>query len=156
MNIAIDIILCLLGLTVIIHHTVRGFVRSVIGAVKMVVSIAFAYIFTPIIFFPTDIKSTVVAYLLVFSATYVILTVAAFVLDKLCELPVLHAANKLLGFALGVASAYVVICFACAILNVLFNFAGEALFGQTNQNLVDSTIIYKFFSMANIFPLIGK
>ncbi len=156
MNIAIDIILCLLGLAVVIHHTARGFVRSVIGAVKMVLSIASAYIFTPMFFFPTDMKSTVVAYLLVFSASYIILTVIAFVLDKLCELPFLHAANKLLGFALGVASAYVMLCVASATLNVFLSYAGEQLFGQTNQNIVDSTVVYKFFSNANIFPLIGK
>ena len=156
MNIAIDIILCLLGLSVIIHHTMRGFVRSVIGVVKMVLSIASAYIFTPMIFFPTDMQSTVVAYLLVFSASYIILTVIAFVLDKLCELPGLHAANKLLGFALGIASAYVMLCVASATLNVFLNYAGEQLFGQTNQNIADSTVIYKFFSSANIFPIIKK
>ena len=156
MNIAIDIILCLLGLLVIIHHTVRGFVRSVIGAVKMVLSIASAYIFTPMIFFPTDMKSTVVAYLLIFSASYIILTAMAFILDKLCELPILHAANKLLGLVLGLASAYVMLCVASATLNVFLNYAGEQLFGQTNQDIVDSTVIYKFFSNANIFPLTGK
>ena len=94
MNIAIDIILCVLGGLVIIHHTVRGFVRSVIGAVKMVFSIAVAYIMTPSLFPPADIESTVVAYLLVFSASYIILTAIAFVLDKLCELPFVRDAYR--------------------------------------------------------------
>ena len=156
MNIAIDIILCILGLLVIIHHTVRGFVRSVIGAVKMIFSIVAAYALTPAFFPPTDIKSTVVAYLLVFSASYIILTAIAFILDKLCELPILHMANKLLGFLLGVAAAYVTVCVACATLNVFLNYAGEQLFGQTNGEILNSTLIYKFFSSANIFPLIGK
>ena len=156
MNVTIDIILCLLGISIVVLHTVRGFVKSVLGAVKLALAFILTFIITPAFFSTDDIGATLIAYLLVFASVFIVLTVVTFFLNKLFELPVLKTANKILGFILGLAVAYVVLCFASAILNVLLSYAGEQLFGQTNREILDSTLIYKFFNNVNIFPMIGK
>ena len=156
MNIAIDIILALLATLIIVQCTHKGFVRSMFGALKLVLSVATTYLVTPTIFTPTDLQSKLVAYLLVFSASYIILTAITYVIDKLCHLPVLHAANKLLGFVLGIVSAYIILCTASAMLTVLLDLAGVDLFGMTTDEICKSTYIYKFFNDSGFFPLIGK
>ena len=156
MSIAIDIVLCLIALAVIIRHTVRGFVRSMFGALKLIVAVFFTYVATPQVFSPQDFQTKLVAYLLVFSASYIVLTVIAYLVDRLCSLPLLNALNKLLGFALGIVCAYIALCVASAAIALLLNYAGEDLFGQTNEAIIESTYIYRYFNNSNFFPLIGK
>ncbi|MBQ8388976.1 MAG: CvpA family protein [Clostridia bacterium] len=156
MNIVIDVILGLLALLIIVQHTVKGFVQSMLGALKLVMAVVATYFLTPIFFTPSDVQSKIVAYLLVFSASYIILTALVYVIDKLCHLPILHAANKLLGFVLGVICAYISLCFASAVLTALLNLAAEDLFGKTADEICNSTYIYKFFKYLDFFPVIGK
>jgi uncharacterized membrane protein required for colicin V production len=156
MNIVIDVVLGLLAILIIVLHTVRGFVQSMLGALKLVMTVVATYFLTPVLFTPPDVQSKIVAYLLVFSASYIILTALVYLVDKLCQLPVLNVANKLLGFALGVICAYISLCFASAVLTALLNLAAEELFGKTTEEICNSTYIYKFFEYTDFFPVIGK
>jgi uncharacterized membrane protein required for colicin V production len=97
-----------------------------------------------------------VAYLLVFSASYIILTAIAYFLDKLCHLPILNITNRFLGVALGIVCAYITLYTASAALSVLLNLAAEELFGQTAEEIRNSTYIYRFFHNSGFFPFIGK
>lgn len=155
-NIIIDVFLIILGLLILIKHTVAGFVKSMFGALKLILSVVATYFLTPMFFAPTDTQSKLVAYLLIFSATYILLTAIAYLLDKLCHLPVLNVANRLLGFALGVICAYISLCTACALLTVLLDLGAEKLFGQSTSEICNATYIYRFFNDSGFFPLIGK
>lgn len=155
-NIVIDVMLGILAVLILIKYTITGFVRSMFGALKLIMSVVATYFLTPVFFTPTDTQSRMVAYLLVFSATYIILTAVAYLLDKLCHLPVLSAANRILGFALGAICAYISLCTACALLTVLLDLGAEKLFGQSTLEICDSTYIYRFFNDLGFFPLIGK
>ena len=156
MNILIDIVLGVLCVLIIVKYTWRGFVKSIVGAVKLALTFILTFTVAPMCFKSDDIVTTLIAYLLVFALTFLILTVVSFFLNKLFELPILKVINKLLGAVLGIVVAYVSLCFVSAALNLCLNYAGEQLFGQTNQEIVNSTFIYKFFTEVNIFPLIGK
>lgn len=156
MNIAIDILLCLLGIFTVIKYTARGFVRSVFGALKFSLSIAVAYIFTPIIFAFQGLTETIVAYLLVFAASYVILSVIAMIIDKIFKLPILKTANKLLGFLLGIVCAYMILSVIVSLLSLLIAISSEQLFGQTAKEFCESTYVYRFFINSGLFPNAGK
>ncbi len=154
MSIAIDIILALLALFIIIQYTVRGFVRSALGGLKLVLSGVSAFVLTPLIFSGLDPTSTAIAYLLVFSASYVVVSLLVFLIDKFFELPILNVINKLLGAALGIVCAYVTLTLAAALLSVAFGVASEGLFGITADELYKTTYIYKFFRDNAIFSFL--
>ena len=154
MSIAIDVILALLALFIIVQYTVRGFVKSVFGALKLVLSALLTYVFTPMLFDLSDPKSAAVAYLLVFSASYVILAIIAFIVDKLFKLPILNTLNRFLGFLLGLLCAYVTL--ACTVLSIVLSFSAQELFGMTAEQIYESTYIYRFFNDFTIFSIAGK
>ena len=155
MNIAIDCFLCLLALFILIKYTVKGFVGSLFGALKLILSIAAACILTPLIFGSGGLVETVIAYLLVFFASYVVFAITAFVVEKIFELPVLKTLNKLLGFALGAVSAYIVLSITVSVISMLLAFS-STFFGISAEELRESTQIYKFFIDSGILPNIGK
>lgn len=156
MSIAIDVILALLALFIIVQYTVRGFVKSVFGALKLVLSALLTYVFTPMLFDLSDPKSAAVAYLLVFSASYVILAIIAFIVDKLFKLPILNTLNRFLGFLLGLLCAYVTLSVACTVLSIVLSFSAQELFGMTAEQIYESTYIYRFFNDFTIFSIAGK
>ena len=155
MGITVDLILCLLAVFIIILHTVRGFVRSVLGSLKLIFATLFTFIFTPLIFGSADGNFFALSYVLVFLISYILLTVAVFVIDKIFELPVLNVANKILGFALGIFCAYITLSVASSVASVIFGFFGEQLLGQTAEQIIESSYIYRFFINFGVFSLIG-
>ncbi len=155
MNIVIDIVLAALAVFIIVQYTVRGFVRSVLGAAKLLLSALSALIFTPMIFVGVDTTSMAVGYLFMFSGSYIVLSVIVFIIDKIFELPLLNIVNKLLGLALGVVSAYVTLTIVCSILSVFLGFSAESLFGMTADEIYATTYIYRFFKDFSLFSLIG-
>lgn len=152
MGVAIDIIFCLLILLIVVKHTVKGFVKSLFGALKLILAALVAFIFTPMIFELSDHMGTAAAYLLTFSASYVIIAILAFIVEKFFELPLLKVANKLLGFALGAACAYVALSIFSSALSLLLSISAEQLFGQSPEEIANSTYIYRFFLNSGLFP----
>ncbi len=153
MSIVIDVILCLIALAVIIRYTVRGFVKSVMGALTLFLSALAAFFLTPLLFPLSDPVSTAVSYLLIFAASYVALTAVAFLIDKFFKLPVLNFANKLLGLGLGIICAYITLSVSSAVLSLLLSISAEQLFGQTAEQVRNSTYIYQYFSTAGLLPV---
>lgn len=156
MNIAIDIILLLLGISVVIIHIVQGFIRSVFGFFKLFIAIAVSLIITPALFAQSDFFTRAIGYFLIFVAAYVLLTIAIILLDKIFKLPLLNAANRLLGCAVGVVCAYMVLSAVAIGVTVIANLAGTQVFGQTQTELEAGTILYGFFSRHGIFALIDR
>ena len=152
MSIAIDIVFCLLLLLIVIKHTVKGLVRSLLGGVKLILTALATFVLAPMLFEFSDSVSTAVAYLLTFFASYVIVSAAAFIVERFFTLPFFKSADRLLGFTLGIVYAYVVLSVSAAALTLLLEVSAEQLFGQAAEDIVNSTYIYKFFVDSGLFP----
>ena len=155
MNIAIDIILALIAVITVLRCTVRGFVRSFFGSLKLVFAATVSFALTPIIFGFFDKTAGAIAYVVIFVLAYIGAIIAVSLMDRLFKLPVLNFANKALGIALGVVSAYVILSVASAVLTLLLGFFSEPLLSQSAEAFCESTYVYRFFCNFGAFSLIG-
>lgn len=106
-----------------------------------------AYISDPIV----DALVTVCVICLLFFGSLIILKIATYILDKVCRLPVLKTANKLLGVILGVVLAFVRIYLFCLLIKILLPY-GEALdISALTAIHPESTLLFKWFYNFNIF-----
>ena len=100
------------------------------------------------------VVSCIIAFLILFAVSMILLTVLAFLLDKLCLLPVIKQANKLLGTLFGVlCGAFHVFAASTIITLVLY------LIGTSNQDLSleiikEKTLIYSFVQSIDLSHLI--
>lgn len=156
MNIAVDVILAVIGLIVIVHHSVRGFVRSVFGLLKLALSLIITAVITPLLFADSDFVTRLLAYVLIFIAAYVILIVISIIVDKIFKLPVLKQANKLLGIIFGIICAYVILSVAAAFITVAAQLTDGQIFGMSQTELEASTFVYRFFNQNGILILLDK
>ena len=103
-----------------------------------------------------NVLSSVAAFLLLFVGSILILKLVTLILDSLFKLPVLNSANKALGFLFGVVIA-LIIAFVFSILSVkligALNSISPDLF---NQDVIDNSILLKFFANYNIFGVISN
>lgn len=98
-----------------------------------------------------DTVALLVAILVLYIGSQIVLSVLTFFLDKIARLPVLKSCNKLLGIILGAALAVVRVCLFCFVVEILIEnsaFLGsDMLAGLKPEN----TLLYKFFSEIDIF-----
>lgn len=100
-----------------------------------------------------DALSSVVAAILVFVATLIVLGIVFAILNKIFSLPVLKTLNKLLGFVFGVASA-VISCFVIANAAYALNGALASFNANVfNPGVIDGSIILKFFAENGLIVL---
>ncbi|MBQ8896121.1 MAG: CvpA family protein [Clostridia bacterium] len=98
-----------------------------------------------------DIITTLIAIIVLYIGTQVILSIAAFILNKIASLPILRTANKGLGLAVGVVLALFRVCLFCFVMNLLIEnalFLGNGFISSLNP---ESTLLFKFFSNIDIF-----
>ena len=98
-----------------------------------------------------DIIATLIAIIVLYIGTQVILSIAAFILNKIASLPILRTANKGLGLAVGVVLALFRVCLFCFVMNLLIEnalFLGNGFISSLNP---ESTLLFKFFSNIDIF-----
>lgn len=96
-----------------------------------------------------DLCCSILAFLLVFFAAWIVLKIAEVVIGKLVDLPVLKQADKILGVISGVVLAVVRVYLACLIIKWLLPVAGS--FGwewALNVDLADS-YLYTTFENVN-------
>lgn len=97
---------------------------------------------------------TVAAIVLLFFGSMILLKIVAYVLDKICKLPVLKTANKLLGLLLGILLALVRIYLFCIIVKLLLPY-GQALDIEVLTKInPGNTLLFKLFYDINIFNLL--
>ncbi|MBR7161779.1 MAG: CvpA family protein [Clostridia bacterium] len=96
----------------------------------------------------------VIAFLLLFVASVIVLKLLTWILDLIFNLPVLKTANKLLGFVIGLFNA-VLWMWILSALSVIFIGAMSSVspdfFGP---HLIENTVILKFFADDNIRNLL--
>ncbi len=153
MNILIEIIFVLLGAIIIIRHTRRGFIKTLLGFVRIVLSIASASIFTSVFFGDKGFLERALGYFLIFAATYIILTAVSILVNKFFELPILKEANKLMGFILGCLSAYLLLSTLALLIGI---FAEIGFLGISHEQLQNKAVVYGFFENYGVFAVIDK
>ena len=95
--------------------------------------------------------ATVVAFLVLFLGSLLILQLALFLLDRFFRLPVLRQANTFLGVLLGVILAAVRVYLFVALVNLLLPYGiqlGWTFFSQLDAG---STILFSWFCEHNLF-----
>jgi uncharacterized membrane protein required for colicin V production len=105
------------------------------------------YIADPVV----DAIITLAAIVIIFFGSIILLKITAYVLDKVCKLPILKTANKLLGVIMGVVLALVRIYLFVILVKLLIpngNALGIEMFKDINP---DKTLLFKLFYDFNIF-----
>lgn len=98
-----------------------------------------------------DVMAMLVSVIILYIGTQILLSVGGFFLDKLTKLPVLRAANKSLGIALGAVLALFRVCLFCFAVNLLIEhsaFLGSDFINSLNA---DNTLLFGLFSKIDIF-----
>ena len=98
-----------------------------------------------------DVIAMLVAVVVLYIGTQVLLSIAGFFLDKIAKLPILRTANKSLGIALGAVLALFRICLFCFAVNLLIEhsaFLGSDFINSLNA---DNTLLFGLFSNIDIF-----
>lgn len=98
-----------------------------------------------------DIVSRLLAVIILFIGAQIILSIIAFILNRIVELPVLRTANKGLGIALGVILAVLRISLFCFVMNLLIGNAEYLNSDFINSLQPENTFFFKLFSNIDIF-----
>ena len=98
-----------------------------------------------------DTVAIIVAIIIIYIGTQIILSVVSFILDKVCRLPVLKSCNKLLGIVVGVVLALLRACLFCFVIKILMenaDFLGSSFIAELAP---EKTLLFKTFSEIDIF-----
>lgn len=103
-----------------------------------------------------DTMALLLAIVVLFFGTRIVIMIVAKILDVIACLPVLKKCNKILGIILGIVLAFARICLFCFAISVVIENA-EFLGSNIIESLKpDNTILYKFFSEIDIFSFFIK
>lgn len=166
MFILLDILVVLLMAVIAFFGFKRGFVKTVLSAVRLLLAILITYLLGPHITswvrdtfmepseggaeqLASDALSVVVGYALTFLLSFVILAVILWLLEKVLTLPVLKQCNKLLGLLLGLVCGFAAACLFSTLIWVLLKASGEL-------NIYDQTTLLRFFKELNLFKFVIK
>lgn len=119
----------------------------------------------------TDVKKMIISYItepvtraivtaaviaILFFGSLLILKIVAFVLDKVCKLPVLKTANKLLGLLLGIILAIVRVYLFCFIIKMIIPYGHTFDIGLLTALNPENTLLFKLFYNFNLFNFLLK
>lgn len=99
----------------------------------------------------TDILAMLLAIIILFVGTQIILSVVAYFLNKLANLPVLRTANKGLGIALGIILSVFRVCLFCFAVNILIENAAFLNNDFINGLNPENTLLFNLFNQIDIF-----
>ena len=98
----------------------------------------------------TNAVITVIAFLILFVLSLIVIRLAARLLDLATRLPVINGINKFMSIPLGIVLAlFRIFCF-CAIVQLLLPYSSTLHLSALNQAAVSSTFIFKFFYNNNV------
>ncbi len=101
-----------------------------------------------------DTIALLLAIIILYAGTQIILWIVSLILDLVANLPVLRSCNTLLGIILGAALALVRVCLFCFAVEILIEnsaFLGSDLIESLSP---EKTVLYKFFSEIDIFSFL--
>ena len=97
-----------------------------------------------------SLLSNLIAYVLVFLASMLLLFILFKVLDGIFKLPILNAINKTLGFIFGVLATCLLLAAITFLLGVLVGILGST---STLKQLIEMSHLFRFFNNLSIFDL---
>lgn len=164
MYILLDLLLVLILALFAIHGLRRGFVKTVLSSVRLLIAVLLTYLFAPYVTdfvhehflngsnsrlaeLASDAMAVVVGYALTFLVAYLLLTLVIWLIGKVASLPVLKQCDKLLGLLLGLLSGVVVACLVATLLWALTYASGDL-------DIYEKTTLMKFFKELNIFKFV--
>lgn len=101
----------------------------------------------------SGILSETVAFVILFFATFILVTLLLKIIDAVVKLPVLSQLNGLLGFAAGLLKGLIVCFVVSAIFKIIYPYLGlETL--SNYEEIVNSTVIFKIISTFNPLNII--
>ncbi len=98
-----------------------------------------------------DLITKLLAVIILFFGTRILLSVASYIITKICKLPVLKTCNTLLGVILGVILAVIRVALFCFIMNTLIKNADYLGVGWISDLNPDGTLLFNLFRNINIF-----
>ncbi len=94
--------------------------------------------------------SNVLAFAILFIGTFILFTLATFIIDKVFKLPILNGINKTLGIVVGVLKAVVFVFVAAVLLSLVATIFGN-IDGFILNDLIESSLLMKLFYSISIF-----
>ena len=94
--------------------------------------------------------SNTIAYISIFAVCILALSILAFILDKICQLPILNKMNTILGAALGIVCAIIILITICSVMSLIVNMIGINNPNVSADILSEKTIVYRFISKIDI------
>ena len=98
----------------------------------------------------SNVISNLIAYIIVFLVSLLILLVFGKLLDLIVKLPILNTINTVLGFILGVGSAFLLLAIITYALSLIIRAFGDILSLQT---LSSSSYLFGLFDRLHLFDL---
>ncbi len=118
---------------------VRGAIMSATsGDVLTEVSVAIA---TPL----ASAVSSGLGFIAVFIGTVIVVKIGTFVVEAVMKLPVLKTLNGAAGILLGLVQGVVVVCILAGVVTYLAPYIGSYFGQELNAQVVESTLIFKYF-----------
>ncbi len=153
MNLAIDIIVALIGVALIALYTYRGFVRLLLDASKLIIAFMVSRLIVPLIV-PNEPILGLVLYVVIFILVCIALTFLFKLIDKIIKkIPIIRTLNVVLGLILGIGFVYLIFSMAAVIFGTLAAYAPETPFGIAEAQLAEGSKIYGFFAEHGLFSI---
>ena len=102
----------------------------------------------------TDVLANIISFALIFAAAMLVLSIITWILDLIFKLPVLKAANTLLGLIFGVVCA-LVLAWLMGMVSIYLIGAMSSIYPELfNSTVVQNSVILKFISENNILTFL--
>ena len=157
----IDIFLVLIAVIHIVTYTKRGFVKSLLLFFQIIACFLLAIVFSPTLskiisrtLSTGQTLSSILAYIIIFAATFVISGIIIYFIDKSLENHALNKINKTLGFLLGLIFAFVKLFIICSVITGVLSILQFINPDISIEAVRQNTIIYKFISNLDIINLL--
>lgn len=102
----------------------------------------------------STIISSIIAFLIIFAISMILFTFLAFVLDKICTLPVLKQTNKLLGIALGVVFGICHVFITSTVITLVLHLIGVKYPELAANEVSNRAIVYSYIENIDLSEVI--
>jgi uncharacterized membrane protein required for colicin V production len=147
--IILDVLLLLIAIITVYLSVKRGLVKTVIDACTLILSVAVSFFISPIFksyFEFSGEHGHVATYFIIFIISWIIVKIAAMLLDKIISaLPIIRTMNKFGGFLLGILLGIFRISLYCIAIGGIIAI-GQKLGWQFVKDIsIEDTILMKYF-----------
>lgn len=158
MNVLFDLVLVVLFGFMVLRGYLKGFLKTVLGFGRLILTVIITAIFGGMFSRWIDhtfvhghtmssVLSAVIGYVLLFTVTYVALTVVIHLVGIITKLPIIRTGDKLLGLAVGAVSGLLTVALVASVLYLIVYLTGEL-------SAYENSVIFKFVKDINVFGFI--